>query len=83
MQRRIVKLTEDIKTQYDGSVRDSVGKVYQLAYGSDGLDPVNTVKVSGTHEVCDISRMVAKLNMKHELKLNPDEEDELSDSEEE
>lgn len=82
MQRRIVKLTEDIKSQYDGTVRDAVGKTYQLSYGGDGLDPVNTVKVKGKHEVCDISRMVARLNMKHELALRPEEEEELSDSDE-
>lgn len=80
MQRRIVKLTEDIKTQYDGTVRDSIGKTYQLSYGGDGLDPVNTVKVNGSHEVCDVSRIVARLNMNHELCLNPDEE-ELTDDE--
>lgn len=72
MQRRIVKLTEDIKSQYDGTVRDAVGKVYQLAYGEDNLDPTETVKVSGSQEMCDISRLVAKLNMKHEI-----EEDKL------
>jgi len=83
MQRRIVKLTEDIKTQYDGSVRDAIGKTYQLSYGGDGMDPVNTVKVDGQHEVCDVSRMVARLNMKHELSFSPEEEEELSDSEDE
>jgi DNA-directed RNA polymerase beta' subunit len=69
MQRRIVKLTEDIKSQYDGTVRDAIGKIYQLSYGENGLDPVNTVKVGNSQEPCDISRIVAKLNMKHELQL--------------
>ena len=67
MQRRIVKLTEDIKSQYDGTVRDAIGKIYQLSYGENGIDPVNTVKVGGSQEPCDISRMVARLNMKHEI----------------
>jgi hypothetical protein len=43
-----------------------------MAYGGDGLDPVNTVKVDGDQEVCDISRMVAKLNMEHEVKMEED-----------
>jgi len=66
IQRRIVKLTEDIKIQYDGTVRDAVDSVYQLAYGEDGLDPKATVKVGDSQEPCDISSIVKKLNMKHE-----------------
>jgi DNA-directed RNA polymerase beta' subunit len=67
MQRRIVKLTEDIKIQYDGTVRDTVGKIYQMSYGDNGLDPVMTAKVNGVQEVCDISRLVEKLNMRCEI----------------
>lgn len=67
MQRRIVKLTEDIKVQYDGTVRDVPGNIYQVAYGETGVDPSRTVKVGSNQEVCDISRMVAKLNMQHEV----------------
>ena len=39
MQRRIVKLTEDLKVQYDGSVRDVNGNIYQLAYGGNRSGP--------------------------------------------
>ena len=67
MQRRIVKLTEDLKIQYDGTVRDIPGNIYQISYGGDGVDPSKTVKVKGNQEVCDISRMITKLNMKHEI----------------
>jgi DNA-directed RNA polymerase II subunit RPB1 len=68
IQRRIVKLTEDMKIQYDGTVRDSINRVFDFAYGEDGLDPTKTVKVNGKQEICDISRIVDKLNMEHELK---------------
>lgn len=68
MQRRIIKLTEDIKIHYDGTVRDASNHIYQLAYGETGFDPIHTVKVKNEQEVCDISRMVAKLNMLHETK---------------
>ena len=68
MQRRIVKLTEDMKIQEDRTVRDTVGKIYQLAYGQLGFDPVSTIKVKNDQEMCDISRMVERLNMNHELK---------------
>jgi hypothetical protein len=67
MQRRIIKLTEDMKVQHDGTVRDIPGKIYQMSYGQIGVDPTCTVAVRGKQEVCNISRMVARLNMKHEL----------------
>ena len=67
IQRRIIKLTEDIKVEYDGTVRDATGKIYQLAYAEDGIDPCCTVKVNNNQEVCDVSRIVEKLNMEHEL----------------
>lgn len=69
IQRKIIKLTEDIKVQYDGTVRDTFGKVYQLAFGEDGIDPIHTVKVNGNQEVCDVSRIAERLNMEHELSL--------------
>ena len=68
MQRRIVKLTEDMKIHHDGTVRDTPGKIYQMSYGQLGFDPVCTVKVKNEQEMCDISRMIARLNMNHELK---------------
>lgn len=68
MQRRIIKLTEDIKIQNDGTVRDATGHIYQLIYGENGFDPTCTVKVGGNQEICDISRLVSKLNMLEESK---------------
>ena len=65
MQRRIIKLTEDIKVQYDGTIRDVPGNIFQIAYGCYGLDPTTTVKVDNEQQPCDISRIVARLNMKH------------------
>ena len=67
MQRRIIKLTEDIKVQYDGTVRDVNGHIYQFVYGENFFDPTCTVKVGKEQETCDVSRMVNKLNMLHEL----------------
>ena len=39
MQRRLMKALEDLSTNYDFSVRNSVGGVVQFLYGDDGLDP--------------------------------------------
>lgn len=66
IQRKIVKLTEDIKIQYDGTVRDAIGSIYQLAYGENFIDPKCTIKVDGEQQSCDISSMINKLNVKHE-----------------
>jgi DNA-directed RNA polymerase beta' subunit len=73
IQRRIIKLTEDMRIQYDGSVRDVTGRVYQMAYDDSGFDPIHTVNVKGTQESCDISRLISKLNMKHEERMGIDE----------
>jgi|TARA_B110000259_G_C14029167_1_gene405997 DNA-directed RNA polymerase beta' subunit len=69
MQRRIIKLTEDMRIQQDQSVRDVSGKIYQIAYGDNGFDPTCTVKVDGKQQMCDVSRICNKLNMNHELDL--------------
>lgn len=68
IQRKITKLTEDIHIQYDGTVRDTTGRIYQLAYGEDGLDPIQTVKAKNTGEVCNVERLVNKLNLHHEIR---------------
>ena len=73
IQRRIIKLTEDMRIQYDGSVRDVTGRVYQMAYDDTGFDPIHTVNVKGTQESCDISRLITKLNMKHEENIGCNE----------
>ena len=67
-QRRMVKLMEDMKVAYDGSVRDTNGRMYQAAYGETGVDPTCTVKVGEQQEVCDVSRIVAKMNMEINVK---------------
>ena len=68
IQRRIVKLTEDIKIQYDGTVRDVIGSIYQLSYGENGVDPKSTIKVDEEQQSCNISNIVNKLNMQYEKK---------------
>lgn len=67
IQRRIIKVCEDIQVKYDGSVRDSFGKIYQLSYGDNGFDPCETVKVGNSQQACDISRIVDRLNLQFEI----------------
>jgi len=42
IQRRLIKGMEDLKVEYDMTVRNNVGKVIQFQYGDDGID---TIKV--------------------------------------
>lgn len=39
IQRSIVKINEDLKIEYDGTVRDAKKNIYQFAYGGHGFDP--------------------------------------------
>lgn len=63
IQRRIVKICEDLQVQYDGTVRDTTGRLFQVAYGDNGLDPKHMVN---SNDFCDVSRIVNSLNMKRE-----------------
>ena len=40
--RRLSNAMQDLKVDYDGSVRDAAGKVVQFAYGEDNLDVSKT-----------------------------------------
>ena len=39
MERRLVGALEDLKVEYDGTVRDASKRIIQFAPGEDGLDP--------------------------------------------
>ena len=38
IQRRLIKGLEDLKVEYDGTVRNNKGKIIQFIYGDDGFD---------------------------------------------
>jgi DNA-directed RNA polymerase II subunit RPB1 len=64
MQRRLVKLCEDVSVQYDGTVRDASGRIYQYAFGENGMDATKLIKTKHGNTSCDVARLVARLNMK-------------------
>lgn len=45
MERRLVGALQDLKIEYDGTVRDSSKKIIQFTPGEDGLDPSKVEKV--------------------------------------
>ena len=66
IQRRIVKVLEDVSVKYDHTVRNLEGNIYQFAYNEDGLDPTETLLKKGDGLAFDVSRLVDRLNMECE-----------------
>lgn len=40
LQRKLIKGLEDLKVEYDMTVRNNKGRIVQFSYGDDGIDPV-------------------------------------------
>jgi len=70
IQRRMIKIAEDVQVKYDGTVRNSVGKIIQFCYGDNFLDPVQTSFKNQQSIPCDISRIVQKANWQFKQKQN-------------
>jgi DNA-directed RNA polymerase beta' subunit len=80
IQRKVVKVCEDIQVQNDQTVRDATGKIYEFVYGNNGYDPIKTINVRGKPATCDVSRLTDILNTEYENGWDDEEshvEDEL------
>lgn len=66
MQRRLMKALEDLSTQYDGSVRNSVGGIVQFVYGDDGLDPA---LMEGEGQPLNLSRLLLSIGNSNDLSV--------------
>ncbi len=42
--RRVANSLKDMYVEYDGTVRDSAGRIIQMAFGGDGYDPIKLFK---------------------------------------
>ena len=62
IQRRIVKLQEDMRVQYDGTVRDETNRIFQFQYGDCGYDPAKTLRCRGKQFFTDVKRLAEKYN---------------------
>ena len=67
IQRRMVKLGEDVQIKYDHTVRNAKGDIIQFSYGDDGLDGVQTSIVDNLPQICNVDRIVNKLNLHYEM----------------
>lgn len=66
IQRRIVKVMEDISVKYDGTVRSAEGNIYQFVYGDDGFDAAESIVKKGESQACDVAHLINRLNMEVE-----------------
>jgi hypothetical protein len=66
IQRRMIKIAEDIQVKYDGTVRNSANSIIQMSYGDNFLDPTKTVFMKSKPLPCNISRIIQKINFSHE-----------------
>lgn len=55
-----IKSLEDLATQYDLSVRNSVGDMVQFMYGGDGLDPTD---MEGKDKPLDYNRVFSHVQV--------------------
>lgn len=64
IQRSIVKINEDLKVEYDGTIRDAKKNIYQFAFGNHGFDPSKVNINEDKKEVypVNIERLATKLN---------------------
>jgi DNA-directed RNA polymerase II subunit RPB1 len=44
IQRKLIKMLEDAKVSYDGTIRNSMNMVLQFTYGDSGADPIKQYK---------------------------------------
>lgn len=68
VQRRMVKIAEDLQIKYDNTVRGVNGTIIQFAYGDISMDPKNCVILKEEVHVCNVARLAKRLNYQYERK---------------
>jgi len=66
IQRRMIKIAEDIQVRYDNTVRNGTNAIIQFVYGENGMDPTQSVVLKDIPNVCNIARLAEQLNYKAE-----------------
>ena len=75
IQRRLIKGLEDIKVEYDMTVRNNIGKIIQFAYGDDNFD---STKVECT-EIGLVGLSLEEIYLKYDIVGVNDERSKLID----
>lgn len=76
MERKMIKIMEDLVTHYDGTVRDGRKNIIQMLYGGYGFDPVTTVKDALPYPV-DVQRLAKQMDPFAKNKLSQEMIDEI------
>ncbi len=66
MQRRLINALQDIKVEYDGTVRDASGRIIQFAYGEDYVDPARADHERAVNIDAIINKHLVKAGVKNE-----------------
>lgn len=69
IQRRMVKVMEDLQVNNDMTVRNNHGTVIQFNYGEDNLNPSKLLKLKHGLSPVNIQRLADKLNREVEMKM--------------
>ena len=67
VQRKMVKVFEDLQVKYDGTVRGSNDWISEWQYGGDGFDRTCCAVKNGESFFCDVDNIANRLNNEHEL----------------
>lgn len=69
IQRKMVKVMEDVQVKYDGTVRNTNGWVVEWAYGNDGFNRSEcSFNADGDVFFADATRIADRMNNEYELK---------------
>ena len=60
-QRKMVKIMEDLQVKYDQTVRNAKNTIIQFAYGGDNLCGTQTTLRKGKPFICNVGRLVTRL----------------------
>jgi len=70
VQRRMIKIAEDLQVKYDNTIRGVNEAIIQFSYGDNGLDPTSTVVMKDEVQVCNVGRLAQRLNHNYEKSKN-------------
>ena len=69
IQRRMVKILEDIFVSYDGTIRKAnTNQIIQFLFGNNGLNPSHCIVENGELFPFDVKRLIQKININMEKK---------------
>ena len=60
-----VRVMENAKTYYDGTVTNPGGKIVQYVYGGDGFEPERMLRVSDTNTFINVDSIIDAINYKY------------------